>query len=233
MRFPLFNTLRHTRLCMAALALGLGIHLPSQAQNGTLVAAGQITSTTCVLGFRDFGTTTNLYNSKSFAWPSLRTSGLSTTKGALLSSAVGAGFSFLPTAGSASCSSPTTTFDVSILLRPEQIVTITGTGLITNTFLKNSLSTADGGTDAVVLLKGGSATSAPNSTFTVDQLANTPLALNPNVGLTGNFISGFTTSPGASSVTWKYLTATLVNGNGGQVSAGRYVQTIQLLAVYN
>ena len=46
MHFPLFNTLRHTRLCLAALTLGLGIHLPSQAQDGTLVAAGQITTST-------------------------------------------------------------------------------------------------------------------------------------------------------------------------------------------
>jgi len=114
-------------------------------------------------------------------------------------------------------------------LSPEQIVTITGTGLNTNTFLKNSLSAADGGTDAVVLLKGGLNTKDP-ALATVND-ADKPLTLKPNVGLAGNYASGLS-SPGIST-TWKYLTATLVNGNGGQVSPGRYVQTIQLMAVYN
>ena len=230
MHFPLFNTLRHTRLCMAALTLGLGVHLPSQAQDGTLVAAGQITTTTCVIFFRDFGIQNATFNSKSFAWPSLRTSGLSTAKGALLSSPVGAGIGLAFPQGSSTCSGPTTTFDVSILLRPEQIVTITGTGLNTNTFLKNSLSTADGGTDAVVLLKGGSSTKDPATTTVND--ANIALSLQPNIGPTGNYVSGLKQSN--FNNTWKYLTATLVNSaTNNQPSPGRYVQTIQLLAVYN
>ena len=228
MHFPLFNTLRHTRLCLAALTLGLGIHLPSQAQDGTLVAAGQITTSTCLIFFRDFGTNNTNFNSKSFALGSFNTSNLSTTKGALVSSTVGTIIGYSPSPGSSSCSSPTT-FDVSIQLRPEQIVTITGTGLNTNTFLKNSLSAADGGTDAVVLLKGGTSTKDPANTTVND--AGTALTLKPSIGPTGNYVSGLNT-PGAKEA-WKYLTATLVNGNGGQVSAGRYVQTIQLLAVYN
>ena len=231
MHFPLFNTLRHTRLCMAALALGLGIHLPSQAQDGTLVAAGQITTTTCVIVFRDFGTTNAIPNSKSFAWPSLRTSGLSTTKGALLSSPVGAGFGLSPPSGSGTCTGGATFFDASIQLQPEQIVTMTGTSLGTETFLKNSLSTADGGTDAVVLLKGGFSATAPENNNI--NAAGNALTLTPNTGLTGNYISGSNTTPG-SNTTWKYLTATLVNSaTNSPPSPGRYVQTIQLLAVYN
>ena len=230
MRFPLFNTLRHTRLYLAALTLGLGIHLPSQAHDGTLVAAGQISSSTCVLFFQDLGTTNITLNSKSFAWPSLRTSGLSTTKGALLSSAVGAAFGYKAATGSASCIGTAAVFDVSILLRPEQIVTITDTGLNTNTFLKNSLSTADGGPDAVVLLKGGSSTKDP-ATTTVNDAGNA-LTLKPNAGPTGNYVSGL--NPSSFNNTWKYLTATLVNSaTNNQPSPGRYVQTIQLLAVYN
>jgi hypothetical protein len=231
MHFPLFNTLRHTRLCMAALTLGLGIHLPSQAQNGTLVAAGQITTTTCVLYFLDFGKTANFTfnSSKSFALGSLLRSGLSTTKGALVSSTVGTIFGYNPSPGSSTCSTPST-FDVSILLRPEQIVTMTGTSLGTETFLKNSLSTADGGTDAVVLLKGGTSTKDPANTTVND--AGTALTLKPNAGPTGNYVSGL--NPSSFNNTWKYLTATLVNSaTNNQPSPGRYVQTIQLLAVYN
>ena len=233
MHFPLFNTLRHTRLCMAALALGLGIHLPSQAQDGTLVAAGQITTTTCVLAFLDFGTVENpTFNSKNLAFGSLRRSNLSTTKGALVSSTVGTALGNKPATGSGSCSGPTTTFDVSILLRPEQIVTITGTNLGTDTFLTNSLSTADGGTDAVVLLKGGTSTISPESN-TVGAAAPNALTLKPNTGLTGNYISGSNTTPGIAN-TWKNLSATLVNSaTNNQPSPGRFVQTIQLLAVYN
>jgi len=230
MHFPLFNTLRHTRLCLAALTLGLGIHLPSQAQDGTLVAAGQITTSTCLLFFRDFGTNNTNFNSKSFALGSFNTSNLSTTKGALISPTVGTVFGIQsPFGPNFACLGTATVFDVSIQLSPEQIVTITGTGLNTNTFLKNSLSAADGGTDAVVLLKGGLNTKDP-ALATVND-ADKPLTLKPNVGLAGNYASGLS-SPGIST-TWKYLTATLVNGNGGQVSPGRYVQTIQLMAVYN
>jgi hypothetical protein len=109
---------------------------------------------------------------------------------------------------------------------------MTGTNLNTNTFLKNSLSTADGGTDAVVLLKGGSSTISPESN-TVGAAATDALTLKPNIGLTGNYISGSNTTPG-SNTTWKYLTATLVNSaTNNQPSPGRFVQTIQLLAVYN
>jgi hypothetical protein len=231
MHFPLFNTLRHTRLCMAALTLGLGIHLPSQAQNGTLVAAGQISTTTCVVVFRDFGTTNAIPNSKSFALGSLLRSGLPTTKGATLGSPVGAGFGLSAPSGSGNCTGSATVFDASIQLRPEQIVTMTGTSLGTETFLKNSLSTADGGTDAVVLLKGGFSATAPENNNI--NAAGNALTLKPNTGLTGNYISGSNTTPG-SNTTWKYLTATLVNSaTNNPPSPGRFVQTIQLLAVYN
>jgi hypothetical protein len=233
MHFPLFNTLRHTRLCLAALALGLGIHLPSQAQDGTLVAAGQITTTTCLLALLDFGTVENpTFNSKSLAFGSLLRSNLSTTKGALVSSTVGTALGHKPSPGSSTCSSPTTTFDVSILLRPEQIVTMTGTNLGTETFLKNSLSAANGGTDAVVLLKGGTSTTSPQNNSPAAAAPNA-LTLKPNIGLTGNYISGSNTTPGTAN-SWKNLSATLVNSaTNNQPSPGRYVQTIQLLAVYN
>jgi hypothetical protein len=115
-------------------------------------------------------------------------------------------------------------------LRPEQIVTITDTGLNTNTFLKNSLSTADGGTDAVVLLKGGSSTKDPATTTVND--ANIALSLQPNIGPTGNYVSGLNQSN--FNNTWKYLTATLVNSaTNNPPSPGRFVQTIELMAVYN
>ena len=229
MRFPLFNTLRHTRLCMAALTLGLGIHLPSQAQDGTLVAAGQISNSTCVFKMDSFGIDTPITgaSSRSLALGSVNRSNLQSGNGTF-GPLVGAIFSLgAPGTGLTPCGSPG--YDFSIQLRPEQIATISGTGRGTDTFIKNSLSTAEGGTDAVVILRGGNSNVLPSSTNINN---TTPLNLKANIGLTGNYISGLTTRH--TVVEFHLLAAQFVGSSTtNPPSPGRFVQTIQLLAVYN
>ena len=233
MRFPLFNTLRHTRLCFAALTLGLGIHLPSQAQDGTLVAAGQISSSTCVINMNSFvnsfgdDTAITGASSRSLALGSVNRSNLLSGNGTF-GPLVGAMFSLgVPGTGLTPCGSPG--YDFSIQLRPEQIATISGTGRGTDTFLKNSLSAAEGGTDAVVILRGGNSNLLPSSTNINN---TTPLNLKANIGLTGNYISGLTTRH--TIVEYHLLAAQFVGSSTtNPPSPGRFVQTIQLLAVYN
>ena len=229
MHFPLFNTLRHTRLCMAALTLGLGVHLPSQAQDGTLVAAGQISSSTCVFNMHSFGNDTPITgaSSRSLALGSVNRSNLQSGNGNF-GPLVGAIFSLgNPGTGQTPCGSPG--YDFSIQLRPEQIATISGTGRGTDTFIKNSLSAAEGGTDAVVILRGGNSNALPSST---NINITTPLNLKANIGLTGNYISGLTTRH--TVVEFHLLAAQFVGSSTtNPPSPGRFVQTIQLLAVYN
>ena len=154
------------------------------------------------------------------------------TQGQTFGNAVGGSWGLSPpNAITGSCTTYTQNgWDLSIQLGPEQIVTIDNaatTALGTKTFLKNALSAADGGTDAVVILRGGNKADSRNATAAD---ATIPLQLLPNAGDTTNYISGGTSI--RTITDGRILTAQFVNSSNAQPSVGRFSQTLTMLSVY-
>jgi hypothetical protein len=223
MHFPLFNTLRHTRLCFAALTLGLGIHLPSQAQNGTLVPPGQINTQTCSIFMSDIGggnvTTTGGYT--------LRLGNVTnqqniSTAGQIFGVAQGVG---LWVGGSNCLNTSSKNWDVALMLTDSQISIINNKG-----YLKNAIPLANGGTNAVVELKGGFSAATLTPTLNV---ASKRLALESNKGGAASvFMSGEgsvspVTGPASLVMSTQFASATAANP-----TAGPFSQSIQLMVIY-
>lgn len=90
-----------------------------------------------------------------------------------------------------------------------------------STFLKNNIAVSDGGTDAVVVLKGGKG----------DVASNAGLVLSP----TGTYLTSSSGSPFSAGANDKItMSAQLVAGSSGSKPApGKYQSFINLLVKYN
>jgi NH3-dependent NAD+ synthetase len=98
------------------------------------------------------------------------------------------------------------------------------TNIGTTTFVKNSVSAASGGTDSVVVLKGGI-----GSTLAA---ATTTLALVGDAGIAGTLISGGVL-PTATSTSSIAISAQFARSGTTAPSSGAFSATIPLLARYN
>ena len=219
---------------ITALFAGLGLHLAALAQSAPadtaqVTTTGQITSTTCVLTYSNFGSNAFSYVAPNYALGSFVRSNLSGGVGVAFGTAVGGLFNLdNPAKDGTGCAAASTRpgWDLSIQLGAEQITSIPSSTLGTTTFIKNALSAANGGTDAVVLLRGGSG-SGSNLTISA---ASQALTLVPNAGNTANYVGGGSTP--ASNISSKVLSAQFVSTTASAPSAGRFSQTLTLLAVY-
>jgi hypothetical protein len=219
---------------ITALFAGLGLHLAALAQSAPadtaqVTTTGQITSTTCVLTYASFGSTAFSYVAPNYALGNFTRSNLSGGVGVAFGTPVGGSFGLdNPAKDGQGCAAVATRpgWDLSIQLGAEQITSIPSSTLGTTTFIKNALSAANGGTDAVVLLRGGSG-SGSNLTISA---ASQALTLVPNAGNTANYVGGGSTP--ASNISSKVLSAQFVSTTAAAPSAGRFSQTLTLLAVY-
>jgi hypothetical protein len=221
---------------ITALCAGLGLHLAALAQSAPadtaqVTTTGQITSTTCALSYSNFGDNAFSYAAPNYALGNFTRSNLSGGVGVAFGTAVGGLFGLdNPAKDATGCAAASTRpgWDLSIQLGAEQITSIPSSTLGTTTFIKNALSTANGGTDAVVLLRGGSSLNSPaNTTISA---ASQALTLVPNAGNTANFVGGGSTP--ANNLGFKVLSAQFVSTTASAPSAGRFSQTLTLLAVY-
>ena len=190
------------------------------ADSATLNISGQITGSTCNITISDEGGVgavgNKIINLGNMAAPTTGTAG--TTFG----TAVGAIFSVTSAAGgSTACSlvSPNTKWDLALGLFSSQISSIGAA-----TYLKNSVTTANGGTDAIVQLKGGVGPTL--------SLATNTLVLKPDAGIGGTLMSGQLTSAATSSQSIA-ITAQFARGVTGVPTGGAFSQTIPLIARYN
>jgi len=219
---------------ITALFAGLGLHLAALAQSAPadtaqVTTTGQITSTTCVLTYSNFGSNAFSYVAPNYALGNFTRSNLSGGVGVAFGTPVGGSFGLdNPVKDGTGCAAVATRpgWDLSIQLGAEQITSIPSSTLGTTTFIKNALSAANGGTDAVVLLRGGSG-SGSNLTISA---ASQALTLVPNAGNTANYVGGGSTP--ASNISSKVLSAQFVSTTASAPSAGRFSQTLTLLAVY-
>jgi hypothetical protein len=221
----------HTNLLIASMAASLGMHLAAQAQtaDATVIVSGQITASTCVVNVNDIGGTSSGITSKNIALPQFSsstagTSTVATTFGAATAVMFTVGTNGTP--GTTCVLNNSNSFwDLAIGLTSSQIQTITGGSLGTNTFLRNSVAT--GGTDAVVLLKGGKATTASATVNT----ASTALNLKGDAGVGGTLASG-SAIPSALTSEAVVLSATWVRSAASAPSSGLFTQSIPLYVVY-
>jgi len=218
-----------THLLIATLAAGMGVHLASLAQStpadtGQVVITGSISASTCSVNVSDPGSTTTTGNgSKSlFLGNNASTTGtLASTFGTPVAAMFTLGNATTP---SSACvlQGGATAWDLSLGLTPAQITTISGSTLGTTTFLKNSINS--GGTDAVVVLKGGVAASP--AAATAASATNFLTLKGDGLGL----LSGGTA--GATSTGALVLTAQWVRSAASAPTPGQYSQTIPLTVLY-
>jgi type 1 fimbria pilin len=151
------------------------------ADTATLNISGQISSSTCNITISDTAggvgaVGTKIVNLGNMAAPATGNAGT------VFGTAVGAIFSVTAaTGGTTACSlvSPNTKWDLALGLSSSQITTVGA-----DTYLKNSVTSASGGTDAIVQLKGGVGTALTSAT--------TVLKLIPDAGVGGTLMSGST-----------------------------------------
>ncbi len=218
----------HFKLQRAALAASTFLALASVQINGiaqaadsaTLNISGQITSTTCNVVISDPGgvgsTATKVLQLGNVSPPA------ASSAGSTFGTAVAAIFTVSSTAGNTTpCTfqGGATKWDLALSLTSAQISSI-GTG----TFLRNSLSAASGGTDAVVQLKGGVGTTAAAATTTLNLLGD--------LGVAGTLMSG-QASPVAASTSGIAITAQFARSGTAVPTGGAFSATIPLIARYN
>ena len=204
-----------TFLCLASIQLN---GIAQAADSATLNISGQITSTTCNISISDPGGT------GAVGTKTLNLGSSSATTGAIgsaIGSPVGAIFSVVAVGGSTPCSFvlPNTKWDLALALSTSQISSVNGV-----TVLKNSISAASGGTDALVKLAGGVGTTLAAATNT--------LTLVGDQGIGGTLMSGGGL-PTAASTSSIAISAQFVRSAAAAPTGGAFSQTIPLLARYN
>jgi len=219
-----------THLLIATLAAGMGVHLSSHAQSATtdtssVVITGQITANTCAVNVSDVGSPSSGNGSKSLFLGNI--AGTAAAAGTTGPSLFGNPVTTMFTLGNATTPSTACTFnsgtnwDLALNLTTDKISTITSS-LGTNTFLKNSIAAANGGTDAVVILSGG-----VNATPASATAANASNVLTLS---SGGLMSGGTT--GVVSTGALVLKAQWARSSTAAPTSGLYSQTIPLTVVY-
>jgi type 1 fimbria pilin len=214
-----------SKLAVAFLAAGFGVHLHSLAQaandSGTLNINGQISASTCVLSLGDGASTAS--GSKTLSLGTFTTTAAGTTDGNLFGTPQTAVFSILSTSGSgAVCTlgAGNTLWDIGINLVSSQV------------------SSVAGGTNSVLLSGGtsGVATGVGVLIKTSKGAAVTAGATNLNLllgGFNGNtLLSGSTSFPGVLPSEKIALTAQFVKLGGTAAGAGAFTATVPLTVWY-
>jgi len=189
------------------------------ADTATLNISGQISSSTCNITISDPGGVgavgTKIINLGNIPAPA------SGTAGTTFGTAVGAIFSVTAAAGGTTACTTIGAgkWDLALGLFSSQISSIG-----TSTYLKNSVTTANGGTNAIVQLQGGVGTTLADATKT--------LVLIPDAGIAGTLMSGGLTATATSSQSIA-ISAQFVRGVTGTPTGGAFSQTIPLIARYN
>ena len=190
------------------------------ADTATLNISGQITATTCNIVISDPGGVgtvgTKILNLGNQAAP------VAGAAGATFGNAVAAIFSVSSTAGSTTpCTfqGGNTKWDLALGVFSTQITNVGAA-----TFLKNTVASTAGGTDAIVQLKGGVGTTLAAATNT--------LVLIPDAGVGGALMSGLTT-PTATATSSIAISAQFARSGTTVPTGGAFSQTIPLIARYN
>jgi type 1 fimbria pilin len=214
-----------TKLALAAIAAGMGLHLASHAQaandSGTLIINGQISASTCVLGLGDGASTAS--GSKTLSLGTFNTTAAGNTDGNTFGPAQTAIFSILSTSGSgATCTlgAGNTLWDIGINLNSSQVSSITGG---TNSVLLSG-GTSGVATGVGVLIKTSTGPAVTAGTTTLDLLRG---------GYNGNtLLSGSTSFPAVSAANKIALTAQFVKLGTANAGAGAFTATLPLTVWY-
>jgi type 1 fimbria pilin len=215
-----------TKLAIAAMAAGLGLHLASHAQAandaGTLIINGQISSSTCVLGLGDGASTSA--GSKTLNLGTWTTTQAGTTDGGNISPAQTVVFS-VQNAGGGVCQLNGNQFwDIGINLNSSQVSSIASA---TNTGTNHVL--LSGGTSGVatgvgVMIKTSTAANPTEGTTNLDLLRG---------GYNGNtLLSGSTSFPGVLPANKIALTARFVKMGTAAAGVGAFTATVPLTVWY-
>lgn len=216
-----FQSVLSTAVLMACAAQ---LSLSHAADTGSVVVGGQVSASTCNIVISDVGGT-GAQGTKFLDLGTVTPTNVPTAATAAGAQAgVAAVFSVKSTAAdSTACSLGVSgKWDLALNLTSSQIGTVSGKKV-----LLNGVAQSKGGTDAVVLLKGGVGTTLAN--------ASSVLSLVGDASYSGTLMSGATSADlitaGASDSI--VMSARLVRSIDNVVSSsGIYSQTIPLLAVY-
>ena len=220
----LFNR-NKTKLTIAAMAAGLGLHIGTHAQvvndSGTLIINGQISASTCVLSLGDGASTAN--GSKTLSLGTFTTSAAGTTDGATFGAAQSVVFGVQSTSSPGSvCTlgAGNSFWDIGINLPTSQVSSITGG---TNSVLLSG-GTSGVATGVGVLIKTATGPAVTTGTN------NLNLTLG---GYNGNtLLSGSTSFPAVLPADKIALTAQFVKLGTAAAGAGSFTATVPLTVWY-
>ena len=216
-----------SKLAIATLAAGLGLHLASNAQaandSGTLIINGQISASTCVLGLGDGASTSA--GSKTLNLGTWTTTQAGTTDGGNISPPQTVVFSVQNASGAVCQLGANNTFwDIGINLNSSQVSSIAGG---TNAGVNHVL--LSGGTSGVatgvgVMIKTSTGTNPTEGTTNLDLLRG---------GYNGNtLLSGSTSFPNVLPANKIALTARFVKLGTAAAGAGVFTATVPLTVWY-
>jgi hypothetical protein len=215
-----FQSVLSTVVLMACTAQ---LSLSHAADTGSVVVGGQVSASTCNIFISDVGATV-VPGPKFLNLGTVTPGAVQSVADATSATAVGAVFSVKSTSSNSTpCNlGPTGKWDLALNLTQTQIGYITGTKGV----LVNGVTSDKGGTNAVVLLKGGVGTLLSD--------ASKALPLDGDLGYSGPLMSG---AANASAITATasqsiVLSAQFVRSAAADPTPGIYSQTIPLLAVY-
>ena len=215
-----FQSVLSTAVLMACAAQ---LSLSHAADTGSVVVGGQVSNSTCNIVISDVGAT-GVPGPKFLNLGTVTPGAVQSVADATSATAVGAVFSVKSTSSNSTpCNlGPTGKWDLALNLTQTQISYITGTKGV----LVNGVTSGNGGTNAVVLLKGGVGTLLSDATKA--------LPLDGDLGYSGPLMSGAANAGSITATSDKsiVLSAQFVRSAAADPTPGIYSQTIPLLAVY-
>jgi type 1 fimbria pilin len=215
-----FQSVLSTAVLMACAAQ---LSLSHAADTGSVVVGGQVSASTCNIVISDVGAT-GVPGPKFLNLGTVTPGAVQSVADATSATAVGAVFSVKSTSSNSTpCNLGSTgKWDLALNLTQTQISYITGTKGV----LVNGVTSGNGGTNAVVLLKGGVGTLLSD--------ASKALPLDGDLGYSGPLMSGAANAGSITATSDKsiVLSAQFVRSAAADPTPGIYSQTIPLLAVY-
>lgn len=216
----------HSKLLLATLAAGLGVHLHALAQaandSGTLNINGQISNTTCVLDMGDGASTASGSKTLSLGTYTTAVAAAATGAGATFGTPATAIFSLKNSDGSNCTFNGASKWDIGILLQPSQFFS-TGT----NVLLLSNGTSAIASQNLGVLLRSSVGPSVTTGT--------TNLNLAQSVAGAGTLLSGSTTTTLGVTGSSNRIALTAQFARTSAVSAptaGAFSATMPLTVVY-
>ena len=215
-----FPSVLFTAVLMASAAQ---FSLSHAADTGSVVVGGQVSASTCNIVISDVGGT-GAQGTKFLDLGTVRPTNVDAVGATATSGIVAAVFSVKNTSSDATACTlgGSGNWDLALNLTSSQIGTVSGTKV-----LLNGVPSAKGGTNAVVLLKGGVGTALTN--------ASRVLSLVGDANYSGTLMSGATSATAITAVASDsiVLSARFAQPSDGTApTPGIYSQTIPLLAVY-